>query len=374
MRRSLKNIWDLGVKELFGLLRNPLMLLLIAYSFTLNIKSTASSAKDAINDIAIAIVDEDHSVLSRRICDAFLPPFFKRAEVIQAYEVDRVQNEGLYTFVLTLPLGMERDILKHRKPSVRLDIDATQNAVAYSGAGAVESIVTSEIRRHISRENVPEEKFIELETRNRYNPNLTQKWYEAVIGLVRIIAMLSIILTGSALINEREHGTMEHLLVMPVSPFEIIVSKIWAMSAVVLVTVTISVYLVIHLWLGVPIEGSVPLFLVGVAFALFAINSLGIYLATVANSMPQLGMLVILVLLPMSMLSGSSTPLESMPPFIRKCALFLPTTHFNMLSRDIFFRGAGLEVVWKSFLALFLIGLVLFLLSLFRFRKSVSNG
>ena len=373
MSRTLKNIWELGLKELLGLLRNPLMILLIAYSFTLNIKNTASSATDTINEVAIAIVDEDHSELSRRICDAFLPPFFKRAEVIQPYEVDQAQNEGRYTFVLTLPLNMERDIFRNRKPSVLLSIDATQNAVAYAGAGAVETIVNDEIKRHVSHEHVPAEKFIALETRNRYNPNLTQMWYEAIIDLVRMIAMLAIILTGSALINEREHGTMEHLLVMPVTPFEIIVSKIWAMTAVVLLAVTVSVYFVIRQWLEIPIAGSVPLFLVGVAFALFAINSLGIFLATVANSMPQLGMLVILVQMPMSMLSGGSTPLESMPPLIRKFAMFLPTTHFNTLSRDIFFRGVGIEVVWKSFLALFLIGLVLFLLSLSRFRKSVAS-
>ena len=371
--RTLKNIWELGLKELIGLLRNPLMLLLIAYSFTLSIKDSAEAAKDTINDVAIAIVDEDHSELSRRIRDAFLPPFFKRAEVIQPYETDRALNEGRYTFVLVLPINMEKDILAGRKPSVRLDIDATQMSVAYAGAGAVEAIVGSEIARQVARENVPAEDFITLETRNRYNPNLTQKWAQAINDLINAIAMLAIILTGSALINEREHGTMEHLLVMPVSPFEIIVSKIWAMTAVVLLAVTATVFLVIRQELEIPIAGSIPLFLVGVAIALFAINSLGIFLATVASSMPQLGMLVILVLMPMNMLSGGSTPLESMPPFVRKLSMLLPTTHFNTFSSGILYRGVGLEVVWKPFLALFLIGLVLFLVSLVRFRKSVAS-
>ena len=371
--RTLKNIWELGVKELIGLLRNPLMLLLIGYSFTLSIKDSAEAAKDTINDVAIAIVDEDDSELSRRIRDAFLPPFFKRVDVIRPYEADRVLNEGKYTFVLMLPLNMERDIRAGRKPSVQLDIDATQMSVAYAGAGAVQTIVLNEITRHFSRENVPVESFITLETRNRYNPNLTQKWSQAISDLINAISMLAIILTGSALITEREHGTMEHLLVMPVTPFEIMVSKIWAMSAVVLLAVTATVFLVIRRWLEIPITGSIPLFLCGVAIALFAINSLGIFLATIASSMPQLGMLVILVLMPMNMLSGGQTPLESMPPFVRKFAMLLPTTHFNTFSSEILYRGVGIEVVWKPFLAIALIGLVLFLISLARFRKSVAS-
>ena len=373
MSRTLKNIWELGVKELIGLLRNPLMLLLMAYNFTFNIRDAAEAATDTINEVAIAIVDEDHSELSGRICDAFLPPFFQRAKLIPSYEIDRVLNEGKYTFVLVLPMNMERDIAAGRKPALRLDIDATQMSVAYSGAGAVETIVKDEITRHFSREHVLEEDFVSLQVRNRYNPNLTQKWSQAILQMVNAIAMLAIILTGSALINEREHGTMEHLLVMPVTPFEIMASKVWAMTTVVLFGVGVTVFAVIRHWLEIPIAGSIPLFLVGVVFVLFAINSLGIFLATVANNMPQLGMLVILVLIPMNMLNGGQTPLESMPPFIRKFAMLLPTTHFNTLANDILFRGVGIEVVWKPFLALFAIGLVLFLFSLFRFRKSVAS-
>ena len=373
MMRTLKNIWELGLKELIGLLRNPLMLVLIVYSFTWSIKDSAESATETINEVTIAIVDEDDSELSRQIRDAFLPPHFRRAEVIPAYEADRVLNEGRYSFVLVLPLNLERDIIAGRKPSVQLNIDATQMSVAYAGAGAVEAIVSGEIARHFTRGQMPKESFISLSTRNRYNPNLTQKWSQAISDLINAISMLAIILTGSALITEREHGTMEHLLVMPVTPFEIMTSKIWAMTAVVLIAVTMTVFGVIRYALEIPIAGSIPLFLMGVTIALFAINSLGIFLATVANNMPQLGMLVILVLMPMNMLSGGATPVESMPEFVRKLAMFLPTTHFNTFSSAILYRGVGIEVVWKPFLAIFTIGLVLFVVSLSRFRKSVAS-
>jgi len=373
MMRTLKNIWELGLKELIGLLRNPLMLVLIVYSFTYNIYTSATSATDTINEVAIAIVDEDNSVLSRQICDAFLPPHFKKPVLIKAYESDQALNEGKFCFVLTLPLNLERDIFAGRRPPVLLSIDATQMSVAYAGAGAVEQIVNAEIARHVTRGNSKKESFIDVQTRNRYNPNLVQMWSQAISDLVSAIAMLAIILTGSALINEREHGTMEHLLVMPVTPFEIMTSKIWAMTVVVLLAVVMTVFFVIRWGLHIPIAGSIPLFLVGVTIVLFAINSLGIFLATVSSSMPQLGMLVILVLMPMNMLSGGSTPLESMPPVVRRLAMLLPTTHFNTFSSDILYRGVGIEVVWKSFLSIFIIGLALFMFSLSRFRKSVAS-
>ena len=207
--------------------------------------------------------------------------------------------------------------------------------------------------------------------RNCFNPNLTQSWFTSVVSLVNNVTMLAIILTGAALIRERENGTLEHLLVMPVTPFEIMMSKIWSMLLVVLAATAGSVYFVVEMFLKIPIEGSIPLFLSGVALHLFAVTSLGIFLACLARNMPQLGMLLILVFLPMQMLSGGNTPRESMPVWIQYIMLAAPTTHFVSFSQAILFRGAGIEVVWKPFLMLFIIGSILFLISLRSFRKSL---
>jgi len=184
---------------------------------------------------------------------------------------------------------------------------------------------------------------------------------------------LSIILTGAALIREREHGTIEHLLVMPVTPTEIMVAKVWSMGLVVLVSAGLSLTFVVRGLLQVPIEGSVALFLVGAALHLFATTSMGIFMATLARSMPQFGMLLVLVLLPLQMLSGGTTPRESMPDFVQNIMLAAPTTHFVELGQAILYRGAGFSVVWQPFLALTLIGAVLFAFSLARFRKTLSQ-
>jgi ABC-2 type transport system permease protein len=191
--------------------------------------------------------------------------------------------------------------------------------------------------------------------------------------VINSITMLSIILTGAALIREREHGTVEHLLVMPVTPFQIMASKVWAMGLVVLAASAISLHTIVELILDVPLAGSRPLFLCGAALHLFATTSMGIFLGTSARSMPQFGLLMIIVLLPLQLLSGGATPRESMPEFIQTLMLAAPTTHFVSLSQAILYRGAGLEVVWPQGLAMVLIGSTLFGVSLYRFRTTIST-
>lgn len=240
---------------------------------------------------------------------------------------------------------------------------------AFTGSGYVQSIVTSEINEFLKHYRAASTVPIELAQRARFNPTLNKSWFSAINNVINSITMLSIVLTGAALIREREHGTTEHLLVMPVTPFEIMASKIWSMGFVVLIASAFSLVFVVKGWLAVPIQGSLALFLFGATLHLFATTCMGIFLATMAGTMPQFGLLLMLVLLPLQALSGSMTPRESMPEIIQNIMLAAPNTHFVMLAQSILFRGAGLDVVWPQLLALIVIGSVLFFLSLRRFRQ-----
>ena len=371
MKQTLKNIFFLGVKELRGLFRDYMLLILIVYSFSLGIYITGNAANDTITNAAIAIVDEDHSQLSKRIADAFFPPMFRHAKEIKLEDIDPAMDAGEYTFVLVIPSEFEKDVLAGRTPDIQLNIDATRMSQAFSGGGYIQKIINKEVSNYLK--NASSELPVETVIRNRYNANLTQSWFKAVMQLVTNITMLAIILTGAALIRERENGTLEHLLVMPVTAFEIMFSKVWSMMLVVLAASLVSLIIVIMQIMNVPVNGSIWLFGCGVALHLFAVTSLGIFLACVAQNMPQLGMLLILVLLPMQMLSGGSTPMESMPVWVQKVMQIAPTTHFVEFCQAILFRGAGIEVVWKPFVKLFIIGTVLFMFSLSRFRKSVAQ-
>ena len=168
-------------------------------------------------------------------------------------------------------------------------------------------------------------------------------------------------------------NTVEHLLVMPVTPGEIMLAKIWSMGLVVFLATALSLRFVVQEFLGVPIEGSVALFLAIAALHLFAATSMGILMATLARSMPQFGLLIILILLPMEMLSGGMTPRESMPPFAQNIMLLAPTTHFVSAAQAILYRGAGFVVVWRQFLVLAVIGAAFYALAWLRFRRTIGQ-
>ncbi len=371
MRAS--NIFHLGIKELRSLMRDPVMIVLIVYAFSLSIYSSATAVPETLHKAPISVIDEDRSQLSMRIRDAFFPPLFSRPELISHSEMEYRMNAGTDTFALDIPPDFEEDVLAGRTPSIQLIVDATRMSQALVGSGYVQNIVSNEINDFLHNYQAAPAPNVNLVLRARFNPNLNRIWFGGAMALINQITMLAVILTGAALIREREHGTVEHLLVMPVTPFEIMTSKLWAMTLVVLAASACSLFIVIRWALKTPIEGSIALFMAGAALDLFATTSLGFFLGTTARSMPQFGLLAILVLLPMQILSGSSSPRESMPQLVQKIMLVAPNTHFVMLAQAILFRGAGFSNVWPNFAALVLIGAILFAISLGRFRKTIGQ-
>ena len=328
---------------------------------------------ETLSKAPIAIVDEDRSQLSARISSAFYLPYFLPPAMVTQAEMDSRMDAGIDTFALNIPPDFQRDVLAGRSPGVQLNVDATRVSQALTGDGHIRTIVNQEVQEFVQRYRSVPRSQVDLALRARFNPELNKSWFGAVMELITQITMLSIILAGTALIREREHGTIEHLLAMPVTPFEIMVSKIWAMGVVVLAACAFSLIVIIKGLMSVPIEGSVLLFLAGAALHLFATTSMGIFMGTVTRSMPQLGLLMILVLLPLQLLSGGTTPRESMPRFVQVAMLAAPTTHFVMLAQGILYRGAGLRVVWPQFLAIILIGTVFFSVALSRFRKTIGT-
>ena len=371
--RFVANVFRLGVKELWSLWRDPMMLVFVVYIFTVSIYTSATALPEALHKASIAIVDEDASPLSARIRSAFFAPHFIAPAIIGIDQVDPGMDAGTYTFVLVIPKNFQRDVLVGRPVSLQLNVDATRMRQAFSGNGYVQQIVAAEVAEfrqgHRSSPALP----VELALRARFNPALEMAWFGSVMGIINNITMVSILLAGAALIREREHGTIEHLLVMPVTPAEIMAAKLWSMGLVVLLATTASMLLIVQGALGVTINGSVLLFLACVALSLFATLSIGIFMATLTRSMPQFALALVLVLIPLQMLSGGSTPTDSMPVFVQKVMLLAPTTHFVSAAQAILYRGAGFDVVWPQFLATLAIGAAFFAIALARFRKTISQ-
>ncbi len=370
MLRSLSNIWQLGLKEFQSLRADPVMLVLIAYTFTLAVFLVTRGANFEVNNASIAIVDEDRSTLSRQITSAFQQPYFQTPSVITAADIDRKMDTGAYTFVINIPPGFEADLLKDLRPGVQVNIDATAMTQAGNGARYVSSILTREIETFAGGSA---DRPIEPVIRALFNPNLEARWFTAVMQVINSISILGILLTGAALIREREHGTIEHLLAMPVSPLEIMLSKIWATGLVILAATAFSLIFVVQGVLDIRIVGSVPLFLAGGALYLFAVTSLGIFVGTLARSMPQFGLLAIPIFTTMILLSGSTTPLDSMPPVLQTIMQVSPSTHFVSFAQAVLYRGAGLDIVWPDIVLVVVLGTLFFAGALLRFRRMLAS-
>jgi ABC-2 type transport system permease protein len=370
--QRLTNILQLGVKELRSLWFDMVLLGFLIWSFSFGLYESANSQSMELRNAPIAVVDEDRSPLSLRLIAALRPPEFLPPRLIDFAEVDPGLDTGRYTFTLHVPAGFQRDVLAGNRPALQLNIDATRMNEAFIGAGYIRNIVTDEVTRFFQGYRGDPTLPIRLAVRMLFNPNLNGVWFFGAMELVNNITFMSIILAGAALIREREHGTIEHLLVMPLTPFQIMAAKVWANGLVVLVVAALSLAIVVQGALAMPIAGSVPLFLLAAMLHLFSTTALGILLATIARSMPQFALLMILVVVPMNMLSGASAPTESMPLAVQTVMLAAPTTHFVGIAQAILFRGAGLAIVWPQLLANAGIGAVFFVAALSRFRRTVA--
>ncbi len=370
---TLANIYRLGLKELKSLWADKVLLVLICWAFSGAIYTAATGASQELRHAPIAIVDEDQSPLSRRLVDAFYPPYFRTPQLIALQDLDAGMDSGRYNFTLVIPSRFQRDVEAGKVPDLQLNIDATIMTQAFIGSTYVKSIALGEISEYLTGRRDSSATPIKLTTRVRFNPNLIGYWFGGVMEAINNVTMLTIILVGAAFIREREHGTIEHLLVMPLTPFEIMMAKIWANGLAVLCGVSFALLVMVERVLAVPIAGSLPLFLAAAACYLFAAASIGIFLGTLARSMPQFGLLVILSIIPLLMLSGGVSPRESMPEMVQNIMLAAPTTYFVRLAQGILYRGAGLDVVWRDLLLMTAVGACFFTVALFRFRKAVTQ-
>ena len=370
--KSLKNILWLGFKELRSLMSDLVMVGFVIYAFTLAIYVQATGTSSEVNNASIAFVDEDGSALSKELFNAFYPPRFQHPDAINADEVEPEMDRGRYMFAVVIPPRFELDLRAGRNPSIQLNVDATAMQQAGIGSGYIKSIIGDRVANFLKRTDIDQPQPINLVVRKLFNPNSLSSWFKSVVAIINQISLLTVVLTGAAVIREREHGTLEHLLVMPLTAFEIAMAKVWANGLVILVATAASLFLIVQMVLDVPFAGSVILWFVGVLLYLFFATALGIFLGTISRSMAQFALLIILVTVVLQMLSGGSTPVESQPQWLQYLTYLLPARHFVSFSQVIVYRGGGLSAVWLQFLMVAGVGLAFFVYSLALFRKSIA--
>jgi ABC-2 type transport system permease protein len=310
--------------------------------------------------------------VSKELINAFYPPRFKPPVEIKASQVEDAMDRGRFMFVVVIPPRFEQDLRAGRPAEIQLSIDATAMMQAAIGSNYIKEIATQRVGSFISRADVSLNTPVNLVVRRAFNPNGVSAWFIGVVAIINQLSLLTVVLTGAAVIREREHGTLEHLLVMPLSAFEIAIAKVWANALVILVATILSLYLIVQMTLKVPFAGSHLLWFFGVVLYLFFATALGIFLGTISRSMAQFALLIIMVVLVMQLLSGGATPVESQPRWMQVMTYFLPSRHFVSFSQIIIYRGGGLGAVWRNFAMVAAVGIAFFAYSVARFRKSIA--
>lgn len=366
------NIFWLGTKELRSVLGDVVLVALIVWAFSFQIYARATAMSESVNNASIAIVDEDHSTLSRAIANAFYPPYFKDPVRILPAEVTPAMDQDRFMFVVSIPPKFEADVCEGRQPGVQTEIDATAVTQASLGNSYIQNIVRDEVSHFINCAATTASYPVALVQHRAFNPNGTAMWFGSIVALLDNLSMLTIILTGAALLREREHGTIEHLLVMPLTGFQIVMSKVWANGLIILVAFSLSTLLIVESVLDVPIAGSRLLLVGGTTIYLFAAAAIGIFLGTIARTMAQFALLLMMVIMPMMMLSGGMTPIESQPEIIQPVTWFLPSRHYMAFAQAVVFRGADLTIVWPQLLTIMGLGSIFFVGSLALFRRSIA--
>jgi ABC-2 type transport system permease protein len=365
----------LVIKELRSIRADPTMLVLVVYAFSISVNTVATGAVTEATNLSVGIVDEDGSSLSRQIAAALVPPTFQRPIYIHATDIDREMDQGNLLFVVEIPPNFEADIRAGRQTSLQINVDATAVAQAGNGASYLKTSISNEVQSFIAGREGSRSSPINLVVRARFNPNLKTAWFSAMTQVINQITLLTVILTGAALIREREQGTVEHLLVMPVVPTEIMLAKMFANGLVILVAALLSLQFVVHAWIGAPIEGSLLLFIVGAAIYALVVAALGILLGTLSTTMGQFGLLAMPVMMVTQLLSGSSTPMESMPVWLQYVMQTIsPTPHFVAFAQAVLFRGADMTLVWRPLVAMLVIGSGYFVVALSRFRSVIFGN
>jgi ABC-2 type transport system permease protein len=363
------------VKELLQLGRDGFLMFAIFFLFTIDIILTGNVRLE-LNHATVVVHDADHSEASRELIYRFRPPYFKLGgEILDSRQGIRLLDQGQALVVLDIPEDFQESLLTNKHTDVQVLIDSSNTVLGTLAANYSSQIIgqyafdTARKRMGVTEKDLENVPMLVDQHRVWYNPNQNDQWFIPISELLVVITIVSIMLPAAAAVREKERGTIEQLMVSPLSPIQILLPKIISMTMVILLGTAWSLFLVILPLFHIPIKGSLLLFFSVTALYAIATSGLGLFISTMSRNLAQAALLAILVLMPMIFLSGAWTPPEAMPAGLRQAMYFSPLYYFIEMSYGILLKGAGLPILWDSLLNLTLLGTVIFAIGLWRFRK-----
>ncbi len=376
MKVLLRRLWVLTIKELLQLLRDRVLLVATVYLFTLDIFLAASGVKLTLHHVNFTAFDQDRSHASRELLSRFRSPYFefqgflsKEGDVFSGFD------QGRFLAFLNIPDGFEEKIKNGEQIKVQLLVDTSNSIMGYLVAGYSAQIVadfsreTMLDRLGLTEEMLERFPLISLDWRVFFNPNQDEPWFTSISELLTVITMLTMLLPAAALVREKERGTVEQLLVSPVSPLEVLLSKIMAMTVVILVGTAVSVGFIIEGIFHVPIRGSLLVFFLITTLYVFTTCGYGLFIGTLARNLAQVGLMTIIAIAPMVFLSGTWTPPEAMPIWLRSLMIFSPLYYYIQASYGIFLKGTGWAFLQGKVFGMAILGFLVLGLGAALFRR-----
>jgi ABC-2 type transport system permease protein len=362
-------------KEMLQLSRDLPIGLLLLYSFTLAVYIAGNGIRSQLHNATLLVQDHDHSVSSRELIHKFRAPFFRlEGEINDAQEGLRLLDRGKAMAILDIPPRFHEQLATGEPTAVQFLVDTTNSAQGLSAASyAVRIVAQFEQETVLSRlgapatsENLP---LLGSDHRVWYNPDQNDAWFESISHLLRQITIFAILLPAAALVREKERGTVEQLLVSPLTPFQIMLPKVIAMTVVIVCATAVALLGIMKPAFGVPIRGSLLLFLTLTALFVFSTAGMGLAAATVAKNQAQVGLMTLLVVAPMMLLSGLVAPMEALPPWTRHLMMLSPLRYFIDIANGILLKGSDVNTLWKPVLEMVVLGGGLFGFGMWRFRR-----
>jgi ABC-2 type transport system permease protein len=363
-------------KEMLQLSRDVPIGLLLVYSFTLAVYLTGNGIRSQLHNAGLLVLDADHSFSSRELIHRFQAPFFRlEGEIADPQEGLRALDRGKAMAVLEIPPRFHEQLATGEPTAVQLLVDTTNapqglSAASYAarivGRFGQEAALARMMGADQSSENLP---VIVSDHRVWYNPDQNDSWFESISHLLRQITIFAILLPAAAMVREKERGTVEQLLVSPLTPFQIMLPKVLAMTLVILCATAVALFGIMRPVFGVPIKGSIPLFFSLTALFVFTTAGMGLAAATLTKNQAQVGMMTLFVVAPMLLLSGLVAPIEALPAWTRYLMLLSPLRYFIEIANGILLKGTDLSTLWDSVLAMALLGGLLFGFGMWKFRR-----
>ncbi|NJD17885.1 MAG: ABC transporter permease [Gemmatimonadetes bacterium] len=348
-RSSLLRIRSMVLKELRQTFRDPMSVRFLFGAPIIQLLLLGHAVSTDVRDVPTFLVDHDRTAESRALVEAFTASGYFRVvdRSDRPQDLGRSLDRGDARIGLEIPAGFGADLKALRSPAVQMVVDGSNSNTATVASGYAAKIVQERSARLVMASGAGVPRAIDLRTRAWFNPGLESRGYNvpAVIGVIAL--MMSLLITALAVVREREVGTLEQLLVSPLSATELMLGKTLPVAGIAMVQITL-VSLVAVFWFHIPFRGSVGVLAFAAALFILAGLSFGLFLSTLASTQQEAFLTMFLFLLPAIILSGFMYPVDTMPWVFQQLTLMNPLRHFLEVIRAIFLKGSGFPERWPQ--------------------------